>query len=153
MNNQHLITHFYTAFQQLKAEEMVACYDADIRFRDPAFGILEGLRANAMWQMLCENAKDLKIEFDSIEADVNKGTAHWQAWYTFSKTGCKVHNSITAKFIFRDGKIISHIDDFNLWRWSRQALGIQGFLLGGTQFFRSRLQAQTNRMLDRYIAK
>ena len=153
MNNHHLITKFYTAFQQLKAEEMVACYHPDIQFQDPAFGHLEGLRAKAMWQMLCENAIDLKIEFDSIKADENKGTAHWQAWYTFSKTGRLVHNSITAEFAFRDGKIINHIDNFNLWRWSRQALGIQGFLLGGTQFFSSKLQTQTNRMLDRYLAK
>ena len=152
-DNEHIITQFYAAFQQLDANGMAACYHENVRFEDPAFGVLNGSRAGAMWQMLCSNARDLKIEFGSIEVNGNMGKAKWEAWYTFSKTGRKVHNSVSAYFEFKDGKIISHQDEFNLWRWAGQALGIQGYLLGGTRFFRSKLQAQTNKTLNRFIDK
>lgn len=39
---QDLINQFYTAFQQLDAEGMHACYHDDIEFWDPAFGKLKG---------------------------------------------------------------------------------------------------------------
>jgi ketosteroid isomerase-like protein len=151
MDNRRLIEQFYTAFRQLDAETMISCYHEDITFKDPAFGKLQGIRARAMWQMLCQNAIDLSVDFTDAEANDITGSARWQARYTFSKTGRRVHNKIMAKFRFKDGKIIDHEDSFNLWRWSGQALGWQGMLLGGTSFFRTRLQQQTNKMLDRFL--
>ena len=29
-----------------------------------------------------------------------------------------------------DGLIVDHRDDFDIWKWSRQALGMPGMLLG-----------------------
>ncbi|MCK5702831.1 MAG: nuclear transport factor 2 family protein, partial [Cyclobacteriaceae bacterium] len=72
---------------------------------------------------------------------------HWEAYYSFSKTGRKVHNIINAEFEFKDGKIIKHIDNFDLYKWSKQALGIQGLILGWTGFFKKKLHKQTNKML------
>ena len=45
-------------------------------------------------------------------------------------TGRPVHNIIDAQFTFRDGLIVTHIDTFNLWRWSRMALGPKAVALG-----------------------
>ena len=39
------------------------------------------------------------------------------ATYTFSATGRTVVNRIRARFDFRDGKIVRHVDSFDLWRW------------------------------------
>jgi ketosteroid isomerase-like protein len=149
--SKEVINSFYEAFSKLDSKSMVSCYHDDIVFTDPAFGLLKGDRAKAMWIMLCKNAKDLSIVYSNIQATENKGLAHWNARYVFSKTGRKVINKIDAKFIFKDGKIISHIDDFNLHRWAKQALGLQGWILGGTSFFRKKLQQQTNRLLDKFI--
>ena len=41
---------------------------------------------------------------------------------------------------FRDGKIIEHTDDFDLWKWSRQALGIKGWLLGWSEFVQKKIR-------------
>ena len=148
MDSTALITQFYTAFQQLDAEAMAACYHKDVVFTDPAFGTLKGTHAANMWRMLCANQKDkgLKVEFSRI----TDHSAHWEAQYIFSKTERKVHNKIDATFAFKDGLIIEHTDQFNLHKWATQAMGIQGFLLGGTGFFRKKLQAQTNKLLARY---
>ncbi|MEO0330845.1 MAG: nuclear transport factor 2 family protein, partial [Bacteroidota bacterium] len=47
--HQQIIQRFYTAFQQLDPEKMVAYYDDDILFEDPAFGQLRGEQARNMW--------------------------------------------------------------------------------------------------------
>ena len=71
--NAELIRKFYTAFAKRDARGMAACYDPAVKFSDEVFTDLEGARANAMWQMLCERGKDLKIEFRDIEADDTSG--------------------------------------------------------------------------------
>jgi len=132
---------------------MVSCYHPEVVFTDPAFGTLKGIRANAMWEMLCISAKDLKVEFNNVSTDGDTGSAHWEADYTFSKTGRKVHNEIDAKFKFKDGLIIEHTDHFNLKKWAGQALGFKGKLIGGTNFFRNKLHQQTNLTLNKFIAE
>jgi len=147
-----LIESFYKAFNRLDADVMTACYHEDVVFEDPAFGILKGDHAKNMWRMLCESqkGKDFKISFSNIQANDLKGTAHWEAYYTFSKTGRKVHNVIDAHFEFRDGKIVKHTDDFDLYKWSRQAMGLKGLLLGNTKFFKKKLNVQTNFLLSNF---
>jgi len=150
---QSTIETFYTAFNNLDADGMLTCYHDDIVFEDPAFGILEGSRAKTMWKMLCEsqNGKNFNVVASNIKANENKGSAHWEAFYTFSKTGRKVHNKIDAKFEFKDGLILTHKDDFNLHKWATQAMGITGFFFGGMHFFKIKLQKQTNYLLDKYL--
>jgi len=145
-----VINAFYTALGNRDASKMISYYHPDIIFTDPGFGELKGARACKMWQMLCENGKDLKIEFSNIVCDEKEGTAHWEAWYTFSKTGRLVHNKIDATFKFEQGKIIKHTDHFNLHKWASQAMGWKGRLLGGTNFFKRKLHQQTQKMLDQF---
>jgi len=148
-----LIERFYSAFQNLDAKGMAECYHDRIVFEDPAFGILHGERARNMWRMLCASAKDLNIEYSDVSVEKNAGTANWTADYTFRRTGRKVHNVISAEFVFEDGKIIRHTDLFDLHSWAKQALGAKGFLIGGTSFFRKKLQQQTNRLLMDFESK
>lgn len=147
---EDLIRKFYAAFAERDAAAMNACYHEDIVFSDPAFGTLKGNDARAMWAMLCENAQDLTVEVSDIKARGNKGSAHWEAQYSFSRTGRRVHNKIDARFKFQDGKIIKHEDTFNLHKWASQAMGWRGWLFGKTPFFAKKLQQQTNKMLASY---
>lgn len=152
MDNRSLLTEFYTAFAKQDYKRMAACYHEEAEFTDPAFGTLNAEQVKAMWQMLMERSKgDLKVVFSEVKADAEKGSAHWEAFYTFSKTGRHVHNKIDAHFEFKNGKIYRHYDDFDLWAWSRQALGLSGFLLGYTSFFKKKLQSQTRKLLSDYM--
>lgn len=146
--SKELVQNFYSAFQQLDAEAMAACYHKDVIFHDPAFGELRGEQALNMWRMLCENqkGKGMKISYQLT----SENSAHWEPIYTFSKTGRTVHNKIDAQFEFKDGLIIKHTDHFNLHHWARQALGITGLLVGWTPFFKRRLQKQCAALLRRY---
>lgn len=151
--NEETIRRFYTAFQKRDAAGMVACYAPDVQFSDPVFTDLRGTQAGSMWTMLCERGKDLKIEFRDVRADAATGAAHWEAWYTFSTTGRKVHNIIDASFEFRDGKIVKHTDRFDLHRWSGLALGLPGKLLGWTPLLQNKIRAMAKKGLEDYVAK
>jgi hypothetical protein len=105
-----------------------------------------------MWQMLLTSAKDLKVTFDAIQTSGSKGSCNWQAWYTFSKTGRPVHNIIQASFDFKDGKILRHRDSFDLWRWSRMALGTSGLLLGWSPIVQNKIRSNARAALQKYIA-
>lgn len=132
---------------------MAACYASDARFSDPVFQELRGPRIGAMWRMLCERATDLELEATDIQARGAEGSAHWEARYTFSATGRRVHNVIDASFSFSGGLFQRHQDSFNLYAWTRQALGARGLLLGWTPFVQRRVRAQAARGLDAFIAK
>src|SRR5258706_8908521 len=138
--NAELIRDFYTSFSSRDARGMAACYHPSVKFSDEVFIDLEGAQANAMWRMLCERGKDLKIEFREIKANDSKGSAHWEAWYTFSATGRPVHNKIDAHFEFRDKKIFRHRDAFEFYTWPSEALGLTGRLLGWSSFLRQRVR-------------
>jgi len=137
---------FYRAFQRRDGATMASCYTPDTTFRDPVFA-LQGERVGAMWRMLCERGKDLRVEFSDVRADGDRGSAQWQAWYRFSKSGRPVHNLIHAEFRFRDGLICEHVDSFDFWRWSRQALGPTGLLLGWSGWLRNKVGSEAARSL------
>ncbi|MBI5495561.1 MAG: nuclear transport factor 2 family protein [Deltaproteobacteria bacterium] len=147
-----LVNAFYAAFQRRDAGAMAACYHPEVTFRDAVFD-LRGDEARLMWRMLCERGADLRVEFRDVSADDATGRAHWDAYYTFSVTGRRVHNSIDATFRFRDGKIAEHVDTFGFHRWARQALGPAGLLLGWTPFFRNVVRRNALKGLRAYAVK
>ena len=151
--NERLIETFYTSFQNSDAKGMIACYHEDVEFSDPVFPRLRGRRARAMWSMLNERKADPKDRtFDAVRADDKRGSAHWEARYKFPSTGRPVHNIIDAEFEFEGGKIKRHTDTFAFWRWSRQALGAPGLLLGWGPL-KGPLRARLSKLLDEYMEK
>ncbi len=152
-DNRALITRFYTAFAARDGMAMTACYHPEARFSDPAFLDLRGGEVSAMWRMLTSRSKDLTLTFSDVEATAEQGAAKWLALYTFSATGRKVENRISAAFVFKDGLILEHSDLFDFWRWARQALGPMGLVLGWSGFLRRKVQAQARANLIAFMAK
>ena len=150
-----IANQFYAAFQNLDAETMNSFYSKDAQFSDPAFGELNHEDLTAMWAMLCASQKEtnFRLEFEILETSDNYAKVYWQAWYTFSKTGRKVHNQITAQLTIQNGKITEHHDHFNLYNWAKQALGFSGWLMGWSNFFQRKLQTQTKSLLKRFQAQ
>ncbi len=151
-SNAETIHRLYVALGQRDGEAMAACYAPDASFDDPAF-TLRGEQIGDMWRMLCTRGKDLGVEASDISADANSGRAHWVATYTFSGSGRKVVNRIDARFEFRDGLIVRHVDSFDMWRWSAQALGPVGMLLGWSPLVRNKVRAQAAAALEKFSAE
>ncbi|MEL6535860.1 MAG: nuclear transport factor 2 family protein [Bacteroidota bacterium] len=154
MEPQEVITRFYTAFAEGDTETMATCYADNVQFEDPAFGKLKGPEVMGMWSMLLERSKgQLQLTLKEVTGSGNSGAAVWEARYPFGPKKRPVHNVISATFTFQDGKISQHTDVFPFWRWSRQALGLPGLLLGWTPFLRSKVGQQTRSLLKRYMEK
>jgi hypothetical protein len=77
----------------------------------------------------------------------------WQAWYTYSATGRRVHNRIAASLRLEHGLIHRHDDVFDLYRWARQALGIKGLVLGWAPPVQRAIRRQAIRSLDAFAAR
>jgi hypothetical protein len=129
---------------------MCACYHPNVVFSDPVFDRLSASEATAMWHMLCTRARDLHITFKGIQADADNGAVHWEARYAFGKQGRPVHNVIDAAFIFRDNLMIQHDDKFNLWKWTRMALGPVGLLAGWTPWLQASVRKNARQELENY---
>jgi ketosteroid isomerase-like protein len=147
-----LITRFYTAFQKQDWQTMNSCYHPDATFYDPAFRLLNSKEVRAMWHMLCLNARDFSLTFSDVLANEETGQCKWEATYTFSRTGRKVVNRIEAAFEFKDGLMVSHVDSFDLWKWSRQALWPSGLLLGWSALVQNKVHETARKSLMRFIA-
>lgn len=150
---EQLIHRFYMAFQKLDYTTMQDCYAGDAVFSDPVFGLLQGAEVKAMWEMLCKNAVDFSLGFSDIQLlDEEYATCKWTAAYTFSKTGRHVVNNIKAHMRIENDKITEHTDKFDLWKWSRQALGLPGLLLGWSNFIQAKVHNTARKSLDKFMS-
>lgn len=151
--NEATVRRLYDALVRRDGDAMAACYAADATFEDPAFGRLEGAEVGAMWRMLTARATDLAVRLDYVYVRADgTAAARWVAEYTFARTGRRVRNVGEAELALRDGLIVRHADDFPFWRWSRQALGAPGWLLGWTPLLRSKVRRDARRQLAKAMA-
>lgn len=153
-DHRALVEKFYTAFQNRDAETMASCYADDVRFHDPAFGDLRGEQARNMWRMLIARASDdFRLDFQVLDANDVAARVKWDAHYTFTQTGRKVHNQIEANFRISNGLITEHRDAFSMHKWSSQALGMTGTLLGWTPIVKNKVQKMSRSFLDKFEAE
>ncbi len=132
---------------------MSSCYHEQVHFSDPVFPDLAGESAKGMWKMLCSRSNDLRLEFKLGPAKENGIEVNWLASYTFTKTGRPVKNRVKSHLLVANGKIISHRDHFSFWRWSSQALGLAGIVLGWSPFLKSRVRREAARGLARFLGQ
>lgn len=152
--SKEILTKFYEAFKNHDAATMSALYHPDAHFSDPVFPDLNQKEVQAMWNMLIQRSEgNLDVDFHSIAGDNQMAQCTWEAQYQFSKTKRDVHNIIHATMEFKDGLIIKHIDEFNLWRWSKMALGTSGALLGWTPLVKNKIRKMAAKSLEDYLQK
>lgn len=157
-----LVRRFYEAFSRKDGAAMAACYGPQTSFCDPAFAELANGDPGRMWQMLCSQGKDLQVVLDHVACPTAPSAlvaphltmvhAQWTATYTFSVTGRRVVNVVSAQLqVDTDaGVIVRHDDSFDFWKWSRQALGAPGVLLGWTGFLQAKVQKMARGNLKKW---
>jgi SnoaL-like domain len=147
------LERFYKAFASLDAKTMAECYAQDASFEDEVFSLRGRTHVGGMWTMLCANVKKSgRTDWKLAWRDITDHSAHWEPTYRFSSTGRLVHNVIDAEFEFdSQGLIKRHRDRFDFWRWSRQALGPMGVLLGWSGFLRNKVRRAANRSLAKHL--
>ena len=144
------IDRLYTALSERDGDAMADCYHARATFSDPVFVDLRGDEVGAMLRMLCAQGDDLAVTWSDMWSEGATGGARWEATYSFGPRGRSVHNRIEARFTFADELILTHVDRFDLWRWSRMALGPVGTALGWSPIVRNHVRARAESGLRRW---
>lgn len=151
--NAHVINAFYHAFATRDWATMCGTYADDATFRDPVFHDLDAAHVRAMWKMFCTRSADLEVEFSHVAANDRFAIGHWDARYTFSKTGRRVLNRIDATFELRNGRILAHVDVFSFHQWSAQALGGFGKFAGWTSALNGAVSSSAHAALNDFMQK
>jgi hypothetical protein len=148
------VERLYAAFARLDGDAMAACYAEDARFDDEIFSLAGRRQIGGMWAMLCSATREKgRAQWRLQASDITGRGAHWEAHYLFPATGREVHNRVDAEFEIDADLIVRHRDRFDFWRWSRQALGLPGWLLGWTPFLRRKVRAQAASNLRRFLER
>lgn len=141
LNNNEIVARFYTAFSKLNAAEMLDCYEADILYNDPIFGLLQADKVHAMWQMICNNASNMSCNFGNIQqVDDEYITCNWKTSYFFKPLNKRVVYDAKAYMKIVNGKITEHSDGYRLSTWIRKTYGFPGMLLGWSGFMQKKVQ-------------
>lgn len=148
-----LIHTFYTALGNLEYETMQQCYHEEATFEDPAFGKLNCEEVKEMWKMLCLSVRAFSLSIEQASTDGDSGASHVIACYLFSQTGRQVVNHIHTTFRFKEGRILEQKDTFDLWKWSRQALGAPGWLFGWSSFFQKEIRKKAKKRLEKFMMR
>ncbi len=130
---------FYDAFSVADHHTMALLYAPTATFTDPVFPLLSGPEAGLMWEMLLTRAKDFSVSAN-VREDENRAEVVWVARYRFGPRSRPVENRVVTEMTFQAGRIVRQVDRFSFWRWSRQALGAPGLLLGWTAVVQKKVQ-------------
>ena len=152
-SDEKVVRRLYKALGERDGEAMAACYAPYAKFTDPVFTDLKGPEVGAMWKMLCSRAQDLRVEVRDVKVREGLGEATWEARYSFAETNLPVRNVGQARFVFRDGLIAQHVDDWHFHKWASQALGTKGKALGWTKPFHDAVSRKARESLERFMAK
>jgi ketosteroid isomerase-like protein len=134
--NRQLLSKLFHCLNQHDHKAMADCYDDKAVFRDIGFTLNGKDQIHAMWDMICSKspdgkASDIVVTIKELSADDYSGRAITISEYTFREEDRKVRNTIVSHFEFRDGKILSQLDDCNARVWAKQSIGgLKGFLAG-----------------------
>ncbi len=150
---EEIIGEFYRAFRNRDGHAMGSFYSEEATFSDPVFLNLKGAEIRGMWQMLCERGTDLQVDYGDIVVQGDRGSAKWDATYTFKKTNRLIRNRVRASFEFYDGKIIRHIDRFSFYYWIVMAMGPSGVIAGVIPSVRNRIRSEARRSLKIYMTR
>jgi ketosteroid isomerase-like protein len=142
---------FYDAFALGDWHTMGMTYAQHATFSDPVFPLLGAEEVRAMWHMLLSRSQDFSLNYNVVAESEDGARVVWVARYTFSQTGRPVTNRVVTEMRFAAGRIVKQVDRFGLWRWSRQALGLPGLVLGWTPMMRNKIQNQAAAGLRKFV--
>ena len=92
---------------------------------------LDGAEVGAMWTMLCERGKDLAIEARDIAADdARRPRALGGAVHVLGDRPAGPQRDRRDVHISRRADRRTHVDAFDLWRWSRHGARAEGRAAG-----------------------
>jgi len=128
-----LADQFYKAFAKGDNAAMAQMYSDDVKFHDPLFGHLNGKAETMnMWNTIQPSTNpattDIRPQVVGQPTQNKDGSwdvkVHWDASYDIGKPGKWRHidNHADTTLTIKDGKITHQRDDWDLQKWTAQAV-------------------------------
>ena len=152
------LERFFAALAERDIDAMAQCYAYGAHFEDPVFELQGHREIMGMWSLLFERRSPLTdtwtLDFHSLHTLHNRGSARWEPTFLYRPTGRVVHNIVSSQFSFdEDGLITLQRDNFDFWRWARQAYGFVGLMMGWTPLLWDQARAQADTSLQEMLAR
>ena len=143
-----VVDRFFEALRRADMSVIDHCYHAQISYSDPLFEDLRGARVALRWRMLLAQAGSFSLEHSLVFADERKAQVQWTADYRLN--GRPVRISMLSTLAIWDDLIVRQVDEYDLWKYCRQAQGLAGVLLGGMQPFQKIIKRRARNELERF---
>jgi len=85
-----------------------------------------------------------------VRSQADQAQVRWWLSYTDAASQRPVALHGHSELQLADGLIVQQVDCFDLWAWSRQALGTVGRILGWSDWMQAQLRAQALNRLERW---
>lgn len=156
-----VVDRFFEAFSASDWQTMARCYHDKASFSDPVYPDLREERIVYMWHQLLSAAEtsnlnsgrkkslslnNLKLEYRVLFGDERKAQVLWTASYRYGNRS--VSNEVLSTLAIWDDKIVRQVDEYNFWRWSRQALGLTGLAFGTMPWYQRSVQRSAQSRLE-----
>ncbi len=149
-----IVTQFFEAFAKHDWRSIARCYHDKASYSDPLFPDLRGERIVYMWYQMLGTAgakqthsmNDLNLEYRILFGDERKAQVEWTANYVYAGRYVRIEG-LTTLAIW-DDKIVRHVNEYNFWRWIRQAKGLTGLVFGGLPAYQRNVQRSAQSLVD-----
>ncbi len=156
-----VVGRFFEAFAASDWQTMARCYHDKASFSDPVYPDLREERIVYRWHQLLSAAEtstlksgsknshslnNLKLEYRVLFGDERKAQVLWTASYLYQNRS--VSNEVLSTLAIWDDKIVRQVDEYNFWRWSRQALGLTGLAFGAMPWYQRSVQRSAQSRLE-----
>jgi SnoaL-like domain len=126
-------TEFYAAFAQRSASVMTSHYAPNVSFHDPLFGHLRGAeQVMRMWTSIMPKANPFEITPSVASTATSRPDGTWEVHVTWDANyglgSAHIRNHSETTLVIAGDKIIEQRDEWDLDRWTAQALPMH---LGG----------------------
>lgn len=141
-----VVNRFFESYQRSDWQSMARCYHDKASFSDPIYPDLREENIVYLWFSRLSKHQSIDLQYRVVFADERKAQVEWTAISPFNGKAVKIEGLST--FALWDETIVRHVDEFSFVKWSRQAQGLKGWLLGGSRFYQARVQRSARSQLE-----
>lgn len=142
----------FCALQGGDADALIRFYEPDADFYHPLLGRLRGAQIGSAWRSFLALTPDFGITFRIEQVGPGAAEVSWRQTYRFHLTARPIVITGTSQFLLRrqgaEVLIAQQIDRCDRRLWSRQALGLKGFVLSFLPGWRTFVENELRLTLD-----
>jgi hypothetical protein len=142
------VEQLFKAAQARDPDAILLAYAEEALIDHPLLGSLSRADYAAALTAFLQETPDYELTFQINHAGIDHAEAEWTLSYVFHATGRSIVTKGETAFRLSGLRIIHQRDDFDRRDWSRQALGLSGFVLSFVPGWRAFLERELRRSLS-----